>query len=63
MVGKEKYLEEFKQLHFRKTGVHLSDEVVLDHFESLVALVEAITSHLPPKKVIIKNYGGYSKTG
>lgn len=56
MVGKSKYLKKFTDLHFRKTGVLLADDVALEYFEKLVALVGVVTSHVPAKKIIIPKY-------
>jgi len=42
MTDKIPYLERFKELHRQKTGEELSDAEVLDYFEQLVALVEAV---------------------
>jgi len=43
MENKQRYIEEFKQIYFRKTGEKLSETLALEYFEKLVALVETLT--------------------
>lgn len=61
MVDKKKYIERFRQTYHSKTGVWLSDDLALEYFEKLVALVGIITSHTTPKMVITDKHGGEEK--
>lgn len=61
MIDKKKYIEKLKVLHQKKTGVWLSDDVALEYFEKLVALVGTITSHITPKMVITHDRGNKNK--
>ncbi len=47
MVDKEKYLKRFKELYIKKNGSEISDAEVLEHFEKLATLVEAIYKPIP----------------
>lgn len=54
MVDKISYIERFKEIYLRREGVEIDDADALEHFESLVVLVGAITSHVGPKEVILQ---------
>ncbi|MDB5244526.1 MAG: hypothetical protein JWN18_396 [Parcubacteria group bacterium] len=42
MVDKQLYLQRYKQMHRLKTGEDLSDDLALEYFEHLIALVHSI---------------------
>jgi len=42
MVDKQKYIQQIKDIHARKTGKILSDIEALDIFENLITLVGAV---------------------
>jgi len=56
MVDKIAYLERYKQVRLRKTGVVVSDDLALEEFENLVALVEVITEHVGASHVELPLY-------
>lgn len=57
MVDKAAYVEHFKQIHFEKVGVLLSDEEALESFESLISLVETITAHIDLGEIRFEHHG------
>lgn len=57
MVDKTKYVKRFKDLYKKKSGVSISDEMALEYFEKLIALVETVTGHVSINKLITQKDG------
>ena len=49
MIGKEKYIQKFKELYKQKEGQDISDQEALEYLERLLTLVEAVYKPLPRK--------------